>query len=201
MDKAVLYIHGKYGSASEAEFYKPLFDADVIGLDYDTYEPWTIVPRIKLEFMKLKRCYSEVSVVAVSIGAWFALLALGEQPVKRAFLISPVVDMEKLIGGMMLSSGVSEAQLREKGEIPVQNGEVLSWKYLSYVRENPIYWPHRTEIIYGSQDNLTDEATITAFAQSTDSCLNVLSGGEHWFHTKSQMGFIKHVIEDCFRED
>ena len=38
---AVLYIHGKGGSASEAEHYKVLFpDQDVIGLDYKTSTPW-----------------------------------------------------------------------------------------------------------------------------------------------------------------
>jgi hypothetical protein len=37
----ILYIHGKGGSASECEFYKPIFkDCDVIGLDYKTFTPW-----------------------------------------------------------------------------------------------------------------------------------------------------------------
>ena len=41
MKNAVLYIHGKDGSASESEHYKALFpDDDVIGLDYQTFTPW-----------------------------------------------------------------------------------------------------------------------------------------------------------------
>ena len=41
MKKAVLYIHGKGGSAAEAEHYKELFTSyDVIGLDYKTYTSW-----------------------------------------------------------------------------------------------------------------------------------------------------------------
>ena len=38
---AVLYIHGKNGSAAECERYKPLFpECEVIGLDYQTFTPW-----------------------------------------------------------------------------------------------------------------------------------------------------------------
>ena len=41
MKKVVLYIHGKGGSAAEADHYKELFTShDVIGLDYKTYTPW-----------------------------------------------------------------------------------------------------------------------------------------------------------------
>ena len=38
---AVIYIHGKGGSATECEHYKSLFpDCEVIGLDYQTFTPW-----------------------------------------------------------------------------------------------------------------------------------------------------------------
>lgn len=38
---AVIYIHGKGGSAAESEHYKSLFpDCEVIGLDYQTFTPW-----------------------------------------------------------------------------------------------------------------------------------------------------------------
>ena len=38
---ALIYIHGKGGSAAESEHYKPLFpDCEVIGLDYQTFTPW-----------------------------------------------------------------------------------------------------------------------------------------------------------------
>ena len=40
----VVYIHGKDGSATESEHYKPLFpDYEVIGLDYQTFTPWETV--------------------------------------------------------------------------------------------------------------------------------------------------------------
>jgi hypothetical protein len=38
---AVIYIHGKGGSATESVHYIPLFpDCEVIGLDYQTFSPW-----------------------------------------------------------------------------------------------------------------------------------------------------------------
>ena len=41
MNKLIVYIHGKGGSAEEAEHYKDLFkDCEVIGLDYVAQSPW-----------------------------------------------------------------------------------------------------------------------------------------------------------------
>ena len=37
----VIYVHGKGGSAEEAEHYKPLFpDSKIIGFDYRAQMPW-----------------------------------------------------------------------------------------------------------------------------------------------------------------
>lgn len=46
--------------------------------------------------------------VANSIGAFFGISSLDETLVDRAYLISPIVDMEKLICNMMQWSGVTE---------------------------------------------------------------------------------------------
>ena len=41
MKKAVIYIHGKDGTAEEAEYYTSIFqNADVIGFDYKAQTPW-----------------------------------------------------------------------------------------------------------------------------------------------------------------
>ena len=43
MKKAVLYIHGKDGSAEEADRYKTICSGyDVFGLDYKSSTPWEI---------------------------------------------------------------------------------------------------------------------------------------------------------------
>ncbi len=61
MNKAVVYIHGKGGSAQEAEHYKLLFgDCDVIGFDYSAQSPWEAKDeREKCPFASRKRTASQ----------------------------------------------------------------------------------------------------------------------------------------------
>ena len=55
MKKAVLYIHGKGGSANEAEHYKGLFpEYDVIGFDYKSGTPWDCKPEFKSKINEIK---------------------------------------------------------------------------------------------------------------------------------------------------
>lgn len=63
--------------------------------------------------------------------------ALDKTLVDRAYFVSPVVDMENLIGNMMQWSNVTEQALAEKREIATDFGETLSWEYLCYVSKHP----------------------------------------------------------------
>ena len=191
MKKAVLYVHGKGGNAGEAEHYKPFFaGCDVVGMDYKSEFPWETKNEILDEYERLTKEYSSVIVVANSIGAYFTMNALQGKSVERAFFISPIVNMEKLITDMMSWANVTESELKEKQEIITPCGETLSWKYLCYVRENPIVWKVPTEILYAENDNLTAFQTVSDFANLTNASLTVMSGGEHWFHTEEQMNFL-----------
>ena len=67
---AVIYIHGKGGSAAECEHYKSLFpDCEVIGLDYQTFTPWETGKEIHIAVEELKSKYENVILIANSIGA------------------------------------------------------------------------------------------------------------------------------------
>ena len=136
-----------------------------------------------------------MTLIANSIGAFFSLSSLSQTTVDEAYLISPVVDMERLIGNMMQWAGVTEQELAEKQEIPTQFGETLSMQYLRYVREHPIVWQVPTRILYGEHDNLTSMQTICAFAGKTGAALTVMPGGEHWFHTEAQMQFLDRWLQ------
>ena len=116
--------------------------------------------------------------------------ALDETLVDRAYFISPVVDMESLIGNMMQWANVTEQELAQRGEAPTDFGETLSWRYLRYVRQHPIAWNVPTRILYGEHDNLTSLETVSAFARRHHANLAVMPGGEHWFHTPEQMRFL-----------
>jgi len=191
----VLYIHGKSGSAAESEHYVPLFPGSkVIGLEYQTFTPWETGKEILDAVRKLKAEYRSVTLIANSIGAYFSMNAGIDTMIRRAYFISPIVDMEKLIADMMLWSGVTEAELETKGVIRTAFGEDLSWEYLCYVRSNPIRWDVPTQILYGENDNLTSPEAIRAFAERHNAALTVMKGGEHWFHTPEQMRFLDDWI-------
>ena len=195
---AVLYVHGKGGNAAESEHYKHLFpEYDVIGFDYKAETPWAAKPEFKAEINKLKSQYDEIILVAVSIGAYFSMNAGISDEIDRAYFISPVVSMEKLITSMMLWAGVSEERLEQEGIIKTGFGDDLSWEYLQYVRNNPIIWDVPTEVIYGSNDSLQSRETVTAFAEEHGAGLAVMDGGEHWFHTDEQMKFLDERIIKC----
>ena len=198
MEEIVVYVHGKGGSAGEAEHYAMLFPChEVIGFDYHSQTPWDAKKEFFAFFTEQKKRYDQLTLVANSIGAYFALSSLDETLVDRAYFISPVVDMEALIGNMMKWSNVTERELTEKREIATNFGETLSWEYLCYVRQHPIIWNVPTCILYGERDNLTSIETVSAFAKRYHADLTVMPGGEHWFHTGEQMQFLNHWIREC----
>ena len=121
--------------------------------------------------------------------------ALSKMKIKKAFFISPIVDMEKVILNMMTLSNVSEQLLKEKQTINTSFGETLSWNYLNYVRNHPIKWNIPTEILYGENDDLTSLETISDFAKNNNAGLTVMKNGEHWFHTKEEMDFLDQWIK------
>ena len=198
MKNRVLYVHGKGGTAAEADHYTPLFPGhDVVGLDYKAETPWEARSEFPTLFQTLSVEYDRVILIANSIGAYFSMCALPQEKIQKAYFISPVVDMEKLIRNMMLWAHVSEEELREKKTIQTAFGETLSWEYLSYVRNQPLHWAVPTEILYGAQDNLTTLETITDFAMSHGAGLTVMETGEHWFHTPEQMSFLDAWLMRC----
>ena len=199
MKNAVLYIHGKGGSATESKHYMPLLpDHDVIGLDYQSFTPWETGREIHHALIKLKAEYDHIILIANSIGAYFSMNADIDAMINKAYFISPIVDMEQLITDMTKWANVTESELKEKGVIPTSFGEDLSWEYLCYVREHPVEWNVPTAILYGSHDNLTSYDTIKAFAERHHADLTVMENGEHWFHTEEQMKYLDAWI--CEKE-
>ena len=188
---AVLFLHGLGGSAEEAEHYRPLFpDCDVIGLEYHGIAPWDAGREIKETVLNLSGQYESVDVIGYSLGAFLAMHASVDGLLKKAYFISPVTDMEPLILALMAQDGVTEEQLKKEGTIRGSFGLVHSWEYLCYVREHPVEWRVPTAILYAEHDNLTPYETIAAFAQTHGARLDVMPGGEHWFHTDEQVAFL-----------
>lgn len=202
--KVYLYVHGKMGSKEEALAFAELacpMGYQVLALDLPEHGerkdrpekllPWVVLPELQLVYQYAKVHWRTVSLRATSIGAWLSMLALSEKELKQALFVSPVVDMENLIGKMMQWANVTEAQLEQAGEIPTNFGETLSWRYLCWVREHPVRWHVHTQILYGDADNMTSYDFIEAFRRESGAHLTILEEGEHWFHTEPQLAALQ----------
>ena len=196
MKNFVIYVHGKGGSADEAEFYKKFFE-NVVGFDYKSENVWDFKEEF-LQFISGKNL-AEIILIANSIGAYFSMNALSGKKIQKAILISPIVDMEKIIENLMQAENVTENELHEKKIIPTKFGENLSWNYLKYVRENKIDWQSPTEILYGEKDNFTDKQTMFDFAEKICANITVMKDGEHFFHTAEQMNFLDNWLKNLLR--
>lgn len=199
MKQPVVYVHGQGGSANEAEHYRPLFEGrEVVGFDYRARTPREAREEFPRFFDRLRAEHDSPVLIANSIGAFFSMTALSAKHVDRALFISPVVDMEALIAGMMARANVSEAELRTRREIRTDSGETLSWDWLCDVRSHPLRWTVPSRILYGERDFLTPLETMSRFASKIGAPLAVMPGGEHWFHTPEQMAFLDAWIGEAF---
>ena len=68
MKNVVIYIHGKYGTAEEAEHYKKFFNkADIIGFEYTSVYPWDF----QKEFLNFIEIY-----LLLTSGYWTKIFSL-----------------------------------------------------------------------------------------------------------------------------
>ena len=202
--KVYLYVHGKNGCKEEAERFANTACAagwQVLAIDLPEHGarkdrpeqllPWAVVPEIQAVYARMQSVWPHIRLYGVSIGAWLAMQALQTQQPEKALLVSPIVDMENLILDLMQQAGVTEEQLRTAGEIPTAMGETLSWPYLCWVREHPLHWKVPTQVLYADTDPLTGHTAMEQFRQQTGAHLTILEGGEHWFHTETQLAALQ----------
>ena len=205
--RGYLFLHGQMGRKEEAEAFARVVcpkGFQVLSIDLpghgerrergEELTPWTAVPDIRSAADWAERHWNAVFLRANSIGSYLAILAFGTP--ERALLVSPILDMEALILTMMGWAGVTEHQLEEQGEIVTSSGQVLSWRYLCWVRAHPLYhWTCPIRILYGSGDNMTSRRTVNEFVRRHHAGLTVMEGGEHWFHTAEQLAVLREWEE------
>ena len=74
MKDLIVYVHGKGGSAQEAEHYKSLFPKDeVIGFDYRSQTLWEAKKEFFAFFTTQRSRFEHITLVANSIGAFFGI--------------------------------------------------------------------------------------------------------------------------------
>lgn len=140
--------------------------------------------------------YSNISLFACSMGAYFSLLAYADEDIEKALFLSPVVDMNRVIANIMSFCNVSEDDLKEAKIIETPM-ETLYWDYYSYVKAHPVsMWPHPTYILRGEFDNISETEYVRAFADRFGCHITQQPAGEHWFHTKEQLDFLRNWLKE-----
>lgn len=203
-DKLYLFIHGQGGSKEEARAFAAVACPrgwQVLGVDLPMhgsrasetvgFDPWHAVPELKRLMEYAKKSWAQVALRANSIGSYFSLLAFSDEPLTRCLLVSPLVDMERMIQNLIRLSQTTEEQLESKGIIATNFGQTLSWEYLCYARGNRVErWNTPTCILRSKQDELIDEDTVFSFSERFSCKLTVVEGCEHWFHTPEQLSIL-----------
>ena len=201
--KALIYIHGKGGAASDAKKFEPLFPGyDVIGFDYISETPWRASYEFTEYFNKLAKTYCDIVVIASSIGAYLLMnTGLDKKMIRRAFFISPIVDMEKLIRQKMASARITEEKLSERKVIALTETDSISMDYLVWAMDHPTRWNVPTYVLYGEKDRLQTIEMMQKFVEDTEAKLTVMPGGDHRFYTDEQVEFMENWIRQILEAD
>ncbi len=150
-----------------------------------------------MDFAKLQA--DSISLTAISLGAYFSLLAYKDENIKQCLFLSPVVNMERIIKNMMDWFGISEEQLYKDKEIATPIGKTLYWDYYCYVKNNPIEkWNAPTSILYGKKDNICEYEIIYDFSQRFQCKLNISENSEHYFHKEEDLKIYREEIRKSF---
>ena len=196
-----IYVHGMMGRKEDAEEFSRVADKNgfqVLSFDLQGHgqrksnvspTPFNTLPELETVHDFASSRWKNISLYAVSIGAWLSLLHFSSNPPLKTLLVSPVVNMKSLIERMMKNAGVTPEILKAKGTIPEAN---LSWEYYSFACENVItHWECETKILYPEHDNITLRFEIEEFAEKFGCDLCVVTDAEHWLHTEEELKFLR----------
>ena len=205
-DKLILAVHGNQSSMTDVPIALLAEEADSLGfqvLSFDLPEhgerkdapercnPQNCSRDLAAVLAYAKANDEEISLFACSMGAYFSLLTFADQAIERAWFLSPVTDMERIIHNIMGYCNVSEEEF-ERQKIVQTPFETLYWDYYQYVKEHPVTrWSHPTHILRGETDTLSESDIVAGFANRFGCELVEQKGGEHWFHTPEQLDYFR----------
>lgn len=198
-NRVYVHVHGKMSRKEYAETkgYQTLsFDLPEHGerTDSKRCDVWDGVSDLRTISDYAFANWERVSLYACSIGAYFSLNAYNTMPFEKALFQSPIVDMERLVKNMMFWSGVTEAELESKKEVP-SPVDTLRWDYYQYIISHPItQWNIPTAILYGGKDNLQPEESVRAFAEKFGCSLTVSENSEHPFMAQSDAPIVENWL-------
>ncbi len=117
--------------------------------------------------------------------------------------LSSLYNVCTLVCAMMVCLGIQkkEEQLKESQEIKTETGVVLSWKYLCWVREQPVKSICKeTNILYGTQDEMIPYKIVKRFSEENNCRLNFVENGQHWLHTDREVAAMRKWEQTVLEE-
>lgn len=138
---------------------------------------------------------SDISLFGCSIGAYFSLLAYRDESIRQTLLLSPIVDMKRIIDNIMAWCGVTVKSLEKQQQVETAV-KVLYWDYYQYVISHPIIWNKPTFILYGTNDTVSEFEYVSRFAESSHAEISLFKDGDHFFHTEKQLAYFRLWLKD-----
>ena len=88
-------------------------------------------------------------------------------------------------------------QFEESKIIALPNKQTLSYDFYQSIL-NKDTWKTKTYILYGEKDKVVDKNSIFDFLSNHNATLSIMKNGDHYFHTPSQLRFIKKwITKNC----
>lgn len=208
-DKVYIHVHGKMSRKEYAEQFAQIAEKkgyQTLSFDLPEHgersnskyrcDIWNGMNDLSLIADYAFSKWSEVSLFACSIGAYFSLNTYANRKFSKCLFQSPMLNMEYMIRQMFKWYDVSEEQLRLEKEIPTPF-DTLRWDYFQYVLEHPIKnWDIPTSILYGGKDNLQPIKIIKTFADAHHCKLTVSENSEHPFMQPEDIIIVGKWFED-----
>ena len=166
------------------------------------FVPWEVVPELSAIYEYAKKRWNKISLRATSIGAYFSLLAFRNRRIEKRLLVSPLLDMQGFIDGLMRYCGADEARLKREKEIKTESGQTLSYEYFLYAKSNPVRAAgENTYILYADGDTVIPKKSVEKFAADNRCELTVLNGFEHWLHTEEEVAAMEKWEKSVLSEN
>lgn len=131
-------------------------------------------------FARLARSQStEVGLLASSVGAYFALCDTPVGTFERAWLVSPLIDLEYYIRDVMTEYSVTDEQLEAETVIDTPRA-MLEWPYLRFVEDHPARLDIPSWTIRGDRDEVVPLDALSQFVGAPGAELVQVEGGQHF---------------------
>lgn len=208
-DRVYIHVHGKMSRKEYAEEFAAIAESkgyQTVSFDLPDHgervgrgercDVWSGMRDLAVIRGYVFARWSEVSLFACSLGAYFSLNTYNTDNFKKRLFQSPIVDMEYLIGQMMTWFDITEERLEREKEIdtPV---DLMTWDYYQYVKAHPPKsWDIPTAILYGGKDNLQSRQVVEGFAERYNCRLTVSESSEHPFMEQADFAIVHNWLDE-----